>query len=273
MYASASDSMLTLGTHLPRLPEINVVQSKQAPVVDINFDELWAYSLTPRDSKTDDRELQLEREGVESEVRRLEQGGAESTHGLMTIEIQKELSLRDIPLKTSKENIRILRQCLESEHEQLLTDLTKKLTTIDLKIERMKSSLERREEMRRELNEEEVVLCQDVKMQRWLKMVKDNRSPDSATLHVSPTMARIIAKALAANCSILTLDLSSNHLDDKAGAHLATMLVHNTFLTKLELNNNLMGPSSAAAFGKALQTNGTLSYLGLDGNQLLAHDE
>jgi hypothetical protein len=46
------------------------------------------------------------------------------------------------------------------------------------------------------------------------------------------------------------------------------MLYTNNTLRKLELDGNLLGPKSAAEFGKALKVNKSLKLLDLESNQL-----
>lgn len=46
------------------------------------------------------------------------------------------------------------------------------------------------------------------------------------------------------------------------------MLYTNNTLRKLELDGNLLGPKSAAEFGKALKVNRSLKLLDLESNQL-----
>jgi predicted phosphatase len=62
--------------------------------------------------------------------------------------------------------------------------------------------------------------------------------------------------------------MSRKAISDSDGQVLAQMLYTNNTLRKLELDGNLLGPKSAAEFGKALKVNKSLKLLDLESNQL-----
>ena len=67
---------------------------------------------------------------------------------------------------------------------------------------------------------------------------------------------------------MLSIHMSRKAISDSDGQVLAQMLYTNNTLRKLELDGNLLGPKSAAEFGKALKVNKSLKLLDLESNQL-----
>ena len=75
------------------------------------------------------------------------------------------------------------------------------------------------------------------------------------------------------NTCITCLDLSSNKLDDHAGAYIARILTRNKTLKKMELDNNEFGQKTLAAFGESLRINESLVYLNVDSNPMFTNDD
>ncbi len=65
---------------------------------------------------------------------------------------------------------------------------------------------------------------------------------------------------------MLSIHMSRKAISDSDGQVLAQMLYTNNTLRKLELDGNLLGPKSAAEFGKALKVNKSLKLLDLESN-------
>jgi hypothetical protein len=78
----------------------------------------------------------------------------------------------------------------------------------------------------------------------------------------------MVARNLAANNSLLAIDMARCGVEDAEGVSLAKMLRKNTTLRKLDLEGNLLGPQSASEFGRALMVNKTLKTLTLESNLL-----
>eukprot|EP00908_Phaeocystis_cordata_P025526 Transcript_7979.p1 GENE.Transcript_7979~~Transcript_7979.p1 ORF type:complete len:556 (+),score=225.23 Transcript_7979:68-1669(+) len=76
-----------------------------------------------------------------------------------------------------------------------------------------------------------------------------------------------LVRAVRANGSIRTLDLSDDALDDElAAGHLNTLLAHNASLTSLQLRNNGLGAKGGRAVLEALTSNRHLHELDLSCN-------
>merc|ERR1712100_247018 len=85
-------------------------------------------------------------------------------------------------------------------------------------------------------------------------------------LELGPFRCMMVAKNLAFNNSLLAVDISRCGVEDNEGVSLAKMVKKNGCLRKLDLEGNLLGPHSAAEFGKALLVNKTLKTLNLESN-------
>jgi Ran GTPase-activating protein (RanGAP) involved in mRNA processing and transport len=126
----------------------------------------------------------------------------------------------------------------------------------------------RRLQMEKSLQEEQDELANNHQLAMMIDMIKDGMVSGSLRLDCTSVSCRALAKALWGNTTITCLDLSSNNLNDHAGAYLARILKKNRTIKKLELDNNLLGPSSTLAFGNSLKVNTTLKYLSLDSNPI-----
>jgi hypothetical protein len=122
--------------------------------------------------------------------------------------------------------------------------------------------------MEKSLQEEQDELASNHQLAMMFEMIKDDVIRGSLRMDVSSVSCRALAKALWGNTTITCLDLSSNNLNDHAGAYLARILKKNSTLRKLELDNNNLGPNSVLAFGNSLKVNTTLEYLSLDSNPI-----
>jgi len=69
---------------------------------------------------------------------------------------------------------------------------------------------------------------------------------------LSSVTARVLAKALARNRSLVFLDLSENRIDDLGGCFLARALRHNGFLEHLEMRGNFLGPRTMKELAASL---------------------
>lgn len=126
----------------------------------------------------------------------------------------------------------------------------------------------RRMLMEKSLQEEQDELASNHQVAMMIDFIKDNVASGSLRMDISSISARSLAKAMWANTSVTCIDLSSNKLNDHAGAYLARILKRNTGLRKIELDNNNLGTVSCLAFGNSLKSNTTLEYLSLDSNPI-----
>lgn len=104
-----------------------------------------------------------------------------------------------------------------------------------------------------------------------LEQMQMNKTPLEVTiqgLELGPFRCSMVARNLAVNNSLLAIDMARCGIEDNEGQIIAKMLRKNTCLRKLDLEGNLLGPHSAAEFGKALTFNKKLKTLNLESNQL-----
>jgi hypothetical protein len=117
--------------------------------------------------------------------------------------------------------------------------------------------------------EEMEALARDPKLEVWYNLAQENQTPQNACLRdLSKVTCRAVARVLAQNSSLLSLDISRSDLGDEAGLHLAEMLKTNRRLLKLEVERNGFGPATIKAFGDALTFNNTLTFLSVENNPL-----
>ena len=131
----------------------------------------------------------------------------------------------------------------------------------------------RRMQMEQTLQEEQDELARNHQVGMMIELIKDDAVASSIRLDVNSVSARSLAKVMWVNTCITSLDLSSNKLDDHAGAYVARILSRNKTLKKMELDNNDLGAKTLAAFGEALRVNEALVYLSVDSNPLFTNDD
>jgi Ran GTPase-activating protein (RanGAP) involved in mRNA processing and transport len=104
-----------------------------------------------------------------------------------------------------------------------------------------------------------------------LDALQQNTTPfeyNCTGLELPSVKCTILARNIAYNHTLLSIDMCRKSFNDSDGQQLAKMLLTNKCLRKLELEGNLLGPKSAIEFGEALKHNTTLKYLNLESNQL-----
>lgn len=179
-----------------------------------------------------------------------------------------ELKRRKLELlRKRREEQEMERRRKEQEEAQ------RRLKEQEMKKLKLQQEARKKEEERKRREEEE----QRAKMEGGLDQLLGHLMANTSSSHVSvkgielgEVRLRLVAKALEANTSCLSIDLSRKGLQDNDGVALAEMLKRNKTLQKLDLEGNSLGPKSAAAMGLALGVNVTLKHLNLEGNNLTA---
>ena len=82
----------------------------------------------------------------------------------------------------------------------------------------------RRMLMEKTLQEEQNALAANHQSSMMLEMVRENMVQPSIRLDLNSITARVLAKAMWANNTIICLDLSSNELNDHSGSYIARIL-------------------------------------------------
>ena len=131
----------------------------------------------------------------------------------------------------------------------------------------------RRMQMEQTLQEEQDELAKSHQVGMMIELIKDDAVASSIRIDVNSVSARSLAKVMWVNTCITCLDLSSNKLDDHAGAYIARILTRNKTLKKMELDNNEFGQKTLAAFGESLRINESLVYLNVDSNPMFTNDD
>lgn len=175
-------------------------------------------------------------------------------------------------LKKRAEDEEIRRQKLE----ELKALEEKKEKSRKLKEKNEQADRARKEKLLKEANEqkskeEEANKKLEGKMVVMLEALQQNTTPfeyNCTGLDLSSVKCGILARNIAYNKSLLSIDMSRKGFTDLDGQQLAKMLYTNSTLRKLDLEGNLLGPKSAIEFGEALKHNKSIKSLNLESNQL-----
>ena len=162
----------------------------------------------------------------------------------------------------------MLQRAFDTEFKADLEDMRAKRRERQKKAAQQAGLQKRRLLMEKSLEEEQVELAKDHQVSIMIEHVKKNSTSKIMRMDCNSISARILAKAMWLNNTIICLDLSFNQLNDHSGTYLARILKKNSTLKKMELDNNHLGPKTCIAFGESLETNTSLEYLSLDSNPL-----
>lgn len=201
-------------------------------------------------------------------------GAPEDATKLMPSEVFSQLEKRGLKTSGFQDiDVDVLQRAFDEEFKNELEQRRAKRREQLRKDAQQRGLRQRRLDMERSLQEEQDELAKNHQIGRMIEMIKENSMGSSLRINVSSISARSLAKAMWINDTITCLDLSSNDLNDHAGAYLARILKRNSTLKKLELDNNRLGSKACAAFGESLQSNTSLVYLSLDSNPIASdHD-
>ena len=122
--------------------------------------------------------------------------------------------------------------------------------------------------MEGQIQEEQIELEKDQRIEFWLHLVRTNQTPSTARISLNAITSRSLAKALWDNSSIVALDVSRMKLSDIAGAYLCRALRNNTSIVKLDLESNYFGPKTCKTLADSLTTNTTVTHVNLESNLL-----
>ncbi|KAI8619883.1 hypothetical protein BC830DRAFT_1101774 [Chytriomyces sp. MP71] len=115
----------------------------------------------------------------------------------------------------------------------------------------------------------------DEKDEEVFTVVPAEEQPLESSKRVNPsTLTAVDVSEIIENLAINSSDLVELDLSDckvitpAHGSAIADALYHNTVLRKLNLSNTKINTQSAICFGKAIQVNSTLEFLGLERNAI-----
>lgn len=184
-------------------------------------------------------------------------------------ELNAELEMRgEKPKGFFTDDAKVLQKYFDVEHEEYLAKQMKERAEQQEKLAAQAGLIRRKRLVEKQLKEELLAIQRDRRAEHWLALVRGDATPPQARVELGSVAARCLAKALWGNGSLVSLDLSRNGLDDKAGAFVARALRRNGALVNLELVSNHLGPVTFATFGGSLKSNATLLHLNLEGNPL-----
>lgn len=109
--------------------------------------------------------------------------------------------------------------------------------------------------MEAQRQEEEEAVASDKRVSFWLELIVSNRTPSEMVWRIQPIAVRALSKAIAANASLLALDLCNADLGEDVGETLGRVLGENKHLKRLDLDCNRFGPKTLVAIANGLCQN------------------
>jgi len=190
----------------------------------------------------------------------------------MTVhEIRQELERRGLGLVIKgfhQEDSRTLQAEFDKEHGDYVATKRKERMEAKQLAHKQAGLQKRRQLMENQIQAEQYEIENDVRMDFWLQLVKNNKTPDTCRINLNGITSRSLAKALWNNSTVMSLDVSRMGLDDLAGAYLCRSLRNNKSILKLDLDSNKFGPKTCSALADSLSTNTTVTHINLESNLL-----
>ena len=179
------------------------------------------------------------------------------------------------PSGFNDENIVMLQEIFDRESKIQEEQIRLQRMEEKKKAAQQKGLQKKRMDMEQRLAEEIDELARDLQISAIIECIKENWDLKHLRTHINSVTARVLAKAMWSNHTIVCLDLSSNALNDTAGMYIARILRRNNTIQKMELDNNNFGCNTAKAFAESLLINSSLVHLSLDSNPIfdLNYDE
>jgi Ran GTPase-activating protein (RanGAP) involved in mRNA processing and transport len=85
-----------------------------------------------------------------------------------------------------------------------------------------------------------------------------HRTEHDPQVHLDDYCALVLARMMADNGTVVTLNLSNHHISDEGAAHLSAMLGRNRCLDRLILTGNLISDVGAAGFVRQIEENNSI---------------
>ena len=202
-----------------------------------------------------------------------------SAFSLTSAEVMAELQKRGMAAKGFfNDDAKTLQKLFDDEHEARVESLRETHLARIRESKLQKARHRHRIVIHRKLREEAETIVADADEQlcAWLKLVARDGTPRDVCLGAilkgalrCAAAGRALAKALWANASVTSLDLCRADLDDATAAYVARATrAPGSRIVKLELDGNDVGPRACAELAEVLVSNGTLTSLSLEGNDL-----
>jgi hypothetical protein len=184
-------------------------------------------------------------------------------------ELMSQLKDRGAPIKGFEdEDAETLQKLLDVEYDEELETKRKERREAKALAAKQAGLQKRRMLMEGQIQEEQIEIEKDHRIEFWLHLVRTNQTPRDARISLNGITSRSLAKALWDNSSIISLDVSRMKLSDLAGAYISRALRSNRSIIKLDLESNYFGPKTCKSLADALTTNTTVTHVNLESNLL-----
>ena len=185
-------------------------------------------------------------------------------------DLLQEMERRDLqPRGFFADDAKVLQDVLDKEHEQYMeSKKMERQTARDL--EATQAILKYRKKIAEtQAREEQEEIDRDIEARTWLLLIQSGRAPAHSRIKVNDITARLLARHLWSNSTIISLDVGNMKLSDITGAYLARAMKNNHTIAKLDLGENLLGPKTCSVLAESLKVNKSLHFLSLEANQLI----
>jgi hypothetical protein len=223
---------------------------------------------------------------------------AKNVKGMTGKEVTRELELRGrVPTGFWAEDSKALQELYEEEFHADVAEAQARREEFIIEKQRALDLAKQRKREVEEQREEQEALAKHPRAAFWIKMigsanaqraaagepsavgstpapkaVRPGSAPacprDAQLSEISPPLLRALARPLASNVMLCSLDLAHSRFDPDSGALLASALRLNTSVRRLELEDCNVGPEIVGAFSKVLEENATLANLSFENNPL-----
>lgn len=166
------------------------------------------------------------------------------------------------------EDIKALQKAFDSEWEGEKEERIRQREDALLKKKQEEEAMRLQRYSEKQLREEEDAMLNDPDAAFMLKLIQDNRAPETLILRGSNSVIRCLIKALGDNQNVKRLDLIGCGLTDDVGAEIGNLLRENSTIQKICLDHNSLGPLSCLAIAAGLRNNCSLIALSLEHNTL-----
>jgi len=189
-------------------------------------------------------------------------------------ELHAELEKRGLhPKGFRSDDEKLLQAKLNEEFGQYIIKLRKESLENKERLKKQAYVQKRRSLLEMKLREEQQRLHEDSRLNFLSSLLKQDSTSPQMKLPMCSVSARVFAKNIYENRTLIALDVSNLSLDDTAGSFLGRMLRKNNTLEKLEVQGNCFGPKTCLELANSFKYNTKLIHLNISKNPLTRDGE
>ena len=205
--------------------------------------------LSAADEKEIEEEILSEENDVDESTLKPVDASQLSNH-----ELHSELAKRGLqPKGFRSDDEKQLQAKLNQEFGQYIIKLRKESIENKERLKKQAYVQKRRVLLETKLREEQQRLHEDSRLNFLSSLVKQDSTSPQMYIPMCSISARVFAKNIYENRTLIALDVSNLSLDDTAGSFLGRMLRKNNTLEKLEMQGNCFGPKTCLELANAFK--------------------